>query len=95
MNVTAKNFVLAADVTWNTQYGDSGCGFVFRSNGDKQKPDQYMLIATRFANGRVVFTAVADGELANIHDFYPKDADRSFIGRTAQPIDSQSWHVIT
>jgi len=78
MNVTAKNFVLAADVTWNTQYGDSGCGFMFRSNGDQKNPSQYMLIATRFANGRVIFTAVADGELANIHDFYPKDADRSF-----------------
>jgi hypothetical protein len=78
MNVTAKNFVLAADVTWNTQYGDSGCGFMFRSNGDKQKPNQYMLIATRFANGRVIFTALSEGELANIHDFYPKDADRSF-----------------
>jgi len=78
MNVTAKNFVLAADVTWNTQYGDSGCGFMFRSNGDKQSPDQYMVLATRFANGRVIFTALEDGELANIHDFYPKDADRSF-----------------
>jgi hypothetical protein len=78
MNITAKNFVLAADVTWNTQYGDSGCGFMFRSNGDQQNPSQYMVIATRFANGRVIFTAVADGELANMHDFYPKDADRSF-----------------
>jgi hypothetical protein len=78
MNITAKNFVLAADVTWNTQYGDSGCGFMFRSNGDQQNPNQYMVIATRFANGRVIFTALADGELANIHDFYPKDADRSF-----------------
>jgi hypothetical protein len=78
INITAKNFVLAADVTWNTQYGDSGCGFMFRSNGDKQNPNQYMLIATRFANGRVIFTAIADGELANIHDFYPKDADQSF-----------------
>jgi hypothetical protein len=78
MNITAKNFVLAADVTWNTQYGDSGCGFMFRSNGDKQNPSQYMLIATRFANGRVIFTALADGELANMHDFYPKDSDRSF-----------------
>ena len=78
MNVTAKNFVLAADVTWNTQYGDSGCGFMFRSNGDKQNPDQYMVIATRFANGRVIFSALADGELANMHDFYPRDADRSF-----------------
>jgi hypothetical protein len=78
MNITAKNFVLAADVTWNTQYGDSGCGFMFRSNGDQQNPSQYMVIATRFANGRVIFTAVADGELANMRDFYPKDTDRSF-----------------
>jgi hypothetical protein len=78
MNITAKNFVLASDITWNTQYGDSGCGFMFRSNGDQQKPSQYMIIATRFANGRVIFTAMKDGDLANIHDFYPKDADRTF-----------------
>ncbi|MGB3701938.1 MAG: hypothetical protein WA997_11775 [Anaerolineales bacterium] len=78
MNVTAKDFVLAADVTWDTQYGDSGCGFLFRSNGDQQKPDGYMLIASRFANGRVVFTALADGEPANMRHFYPRDADRSF-----------------
>ena len=78
MNVTAKNFVLAADLTWDTQYGDSGCGFMFRSDGNKQKPNQYMLVATRFANGRVIFTAVADGELANLHDYYPKEFDRSF-----------------
>jgi hypothetical protein len=37
-----------------------------------------MVLATRFANGRVIFTALADGELANMHDFYPKDEDRSF-----------------
>jgi len=78
MNVTAKNFVLAADLTWDTQYGDSGCGFMFRSNGDQQNPDQYMLITSRFANGRVVFMALADGELANLRHFYPKEADRSF-----------------
>ena len=78
MNVTAKNFVLAADVTWNTKYGESGCGFMFRSDGDQQKPNQYMILATRFTNGRVIFTALADGELANIHDFYPRNEDRSF-----------------
>lgn len=78
MNVTARNFVLAADITWNTKYGESGCGFMFRSDGDQQKPNQYMVLATRFANGRVIFTALADGELANIHDFYPKSEDRSF-----------------
>ena len=78
MNITAKDFVLAADLTWNTQYGDSGCGFMFRSNGNQQKPSQYMLIATRFANGRLVFTALADGELANMRHFYPREIDRSF-----------------
>lgn len=75
---TVRDFVLAADVTWDTQYGASGCGFMFRSNGDKNKPSQYMLIATRLGNGHVIFTALAEGELANVHDFFPKDQDKSF-----------------
>jgi hypothetical protein len=78
MNVIAADFVLAADVIMNTQYGTSGCGFMFRSDGDKNNPNQYMVILSRFANGRSLFTAVADGELANIKDFYPKDEDKSF-----------------
>ncbi|MDD5369004.1 MAG: hypothetical protein PHQ40_07965 [Anaerolineaceae bacterium] len=78
MEVTAADFALTADITWDTQYGSSGCGFMFRSNGDKNKPNQYMVLATRFANGHVLFTALADGEIANIHDFYPKTEDRSF-----------------
>lgn len=78
MEVTAADFVLAADVTWDTQYGSSGCGFMFRSNGDKEKPSQYMIIATRFANGHVIFTALGDGEIANIHDFFPRTVDKSF-----------------
>jgi len=81
MEVTAADFVLAADITWDTQYGSSGCGFMFRSDGDEAEPNQYMVIASRFANGRVVFSALADGEIANIHDFYPKDNDRSFDWR--------------
>jgi hypothetical protein len=78
MNITASDFALAADITWDTQYGGSGCGFLFRSDGDQNKPNQYMVVATRFANGHVIFSALADGEIANIHDFYPHDDDRSF-----------------
>lgn len=78
MEVTAADFVLAADVTWDTQYGSSGCGFMFRSNGNQDEPSQYMVIATRFANGHVIFTALGDGEIANIHDFFPKTSDKSF-----------------
>lgn len=76
--VTAADFAMAADVTWDTQYGSSGCGFMFRSNGDQNKPSQYMIIATRFANGHVIFMALADGEIANIHDYFPKTNDKSF-----------------
>jgi len=78
MEVMASDFALAADITWDTRYGSSGCGFMFRSDGDPDKPNQYMLLATRFANGHVIFSALADGEIANIHDFYPKTEDRSF-----------------
>jgi hypothetical protein len=78
MNVTAADFALASDITWDTQYGGSGCGFMFRSNGNKTKPDQYMVLATRFATGHVAFLALKDGEIANFHDFYPKTEDRSF-----------------
>jgi len=78
MNVTAADFVLSADINWETQYGSSGCGFMFRSDGNKEKINQYMVIASRFANGRVVFMALSDGELANMRGFYPKDADPTF-----------------
>lgn len=78
MQVIARDFVMAADITWDTQYGASGCGFMFRSNGDRNKPNQYLVIVTRMGNGHVLFTAVADGELANVRDFFPKTEDKSF-----------------
>jgi len=78
MEVTAADFALAADITWDTQYGSSGCGFMFRSDGKKDDPNQYMVLATRFGSGHVMFTALADGEIANIHDFFPKTEDQSF-----------------
>ena len=78
MGTVVEDFAISADVTWNTQYGASGCGFMFRSDGDKNKPNQYMLIASRLGNGHVIFNALADGEMANVHDFYPRDADKSF-----------------
>ena len=78
MHIIAKDFVLAADITWETEYGTSGCGFFFRADGNQNKPNQYIVLISRAAMGRAVFTAVADGELANFQDFYPRDEDRSF-----------------
>jgi hypothetical protein len=38
--VTAKDFVMAADITWYTFNSLSACGFMFRSNGNRSKPSQ-------------------------------------------------------
>jgi hypothetical protein len=75
--ITAADFVLASDITWDSRYA-SGCGFIFRLDGDPNKPNAYMLIISRMASGHGIFTALVNGELANIHDFYPKDNDKSF-----------------
>ncbi|MBU0510333.1 MAG: hypothetical protein KKD28_01960 [Chloroflexi bacterium] len=78
MHIIARDFVIAADITWETDYGTSGCGFMLRSDGNEKLPNQYMVIITRGGNGHVFFTAIADGELANAQDFYAGLMDRSF-----------------
>lgn len=74
----ASDFVLSAEIKWNTRYGDSGCGFVFRSDGDQTKPSQYMVIMTRLADGHIAFTVISKGEIANVQDLFPKKDDQKF-----------------
>lgn len=76
--ITAADFVLSADITWNTRNSISGCGFMFRSNGDTNAPDQYMVLITRIATGRMGWLALVDGEVSNYREYYPKDEDKSF-----------------
>ena len=76
--ITAKDFVMAADVTWYTYNSLSACGFMFRSNGDQNKPSQYMLVITRYAQGYMAFTATVDGQMSNMRTFYLRQYDKSF-----------------
>jgi Flp pilus assembly protein TadG len=76
--ITAKDFVLASDVTWNTNNGLSGCGFMFRSDGNSAGPNQLMVLITRFAEGTVAFSATAGGNVTNMKDYYPWTKDKSF-----------------
>jgi hypothetical protein len=76
--ITAGDFVMAADITWNTKNSLSGCGFMFRSNGDQVKPSQYMVLMTRTATGHAGWLALMDGEVSNFREYYPKDQDKSF-----------------
>ena len=76
--ITAKDFVMAADITWYTYNSLSACGFMFRSNGNKNKPTQYMVVITRFATGYLAFTATVDGEMSNMRTIYLYAQDNSF-----------------
>lgn len=57
----ANDFVLSTDITWDTTTGLAGCGFVLRSDGDEEAPNQYMAIATRGGSGSVAFIKQTTG----------------------------------
>lgn len=59
----AADFLVAADITWNTQFGSTGCGYVMRSDADEEAGDRYFAIATRGGSGRVLFGVQLDGNL--------------------------------
>jgi hypothetical protein len=72
------DFVVAADIFWNTQFGTSGCGLVLRSNGNEESLDQYLVVATRGGNGRVGFTVMESGEVIEVYDMYARGIDPLF-----------------
>lgn len=59
----AEDFVVSADITWNTRFGTTGCGFVLRSDGNEEGYDQYIVLATRASSGAVLFTIMEDGDV--------------------------------
>jgi len=78
IGTTATDFVVSADITWDTSYGTSGCGFVLRSDGNEDALNQYLAIATRGGNGRVIFSSMVDGEVENVVDNYAYGKDPLF-----------------
>jgi hypothetical protein len=78
MGTVAADFVVSADITWDTQYGGSGCGFVLRSDGNQPAFNQYLVVATRAASGHVLFGTMSNGELVGGQDLYAYGADPQF-----------------
>lgn len=74
----AADFVLAADITWNTEYGTSGCGYMLRSDGDQNKPNTYMSLITRGGSGHLIFAILENGDPDGGYDIFPRENDRSF-----------------
>jgi len=78
IGTVVKDFVVSADITWNTSYGSSGCGFVLRSDGNEDALSQYVALATRFGEGRVLFSTMDKGEVKNVVDHYAWSHDLTF-----------------
>lgn len=78
MATVVEDFVLSTDITWNTRYGSNGCGFILRSDGDEENPNHYMLVITRFGEGRAIFMTVVNGELVDGVDMYAPFHDPDF-----------------
>ncbi len=76
--VIAADFVFSSDITWNTEYGTSGCGYMFRSDGNQDKPSQYMALITRGGTGHVIFVVLDEGDPAAGYDIYPRTEDPTF-----------------
>lgn len=74
----AQDFVVSSDISWSTQYGTSGCGFVLRSDGNKDALNQYMVIVTRGASGHVLFVTMSDGNVVGGKDIYAYGRDPNF-----------------
>lgn len=76
----AQDFVMAADVTWESRFAESGCGFVVRSDGEEEAPSQYIIGLTRGAQGHVLFAEQIAGEvdLSDVTDIYANGIDPRF-----------------
>jgi hypothetical protein len=76
----AQDFVMAADVTWDSQFAESGCGYVVRSDGEEEAPNQYIIGMTRGAEGHVLFAEQVAGEvdLSDVTDIYANGIDPAF-----------------
>ena len=78
LGTLAIDFVIGSDITWNTQFGDSGCGLVLRSDGNEEAINEYGVVATRGANGHVLFVIQVDGEVFDYQDMYARGLDPVF-----------------
>ena len=74
----AQDFVVSADITWNTVGSTSGCGFVLRSDGNEIALNQYVALITRVASGHFLFATMSKGEVVTGRDIYAYGRDKSF-----------------
>lgn len=78
LGTLATDFVMSADITWDTVGSTSGCGFVLRSDGNEAALSQYLAILTRVASGHFLFATMSAGEVVTGRDIYARYRDENF-----------------
>lgn len=74
----AQDFVFSADITWDAIGSESSCGFVMRSDGNKEAMNTYLATISRVASGHFLFMTVAKGEFVTGQDIYAYGRDPAF-----------------
>lgn len=100
---TAGDFVLVADITWETLQAETGCGFAIRSDGNEDAINQYLIIATRGGLGRVLFAPQKNGNVMTDegHEMFAHAMDPAFgwhtnkTNRLAVVAQGQTFSIFT
>lgn len=78
ISTLAQDFVMSADITWDAIGSESSCGFVLRSDGNKEAMNTYLATISRVASGHFLFMTVAKGEFVTGQDIYAYGRDPAF-----------------
>jgi hypothetical protein len=78
LGTLARDFVISADITWDAIGSASSCGFVLRSDGNKEAMDTYLATISRVASGHFLFLTIAKGEIVTGQDIYSYGRDPAF-----------------
>jgi len=74
----ASDFVISADITWDAIGSESSCGFVMRSDGNKDAMNTYLATISRVASGHFLFLTIAKGEMVTGQVMYAGGRDPAF-----------------
>jgi hypothetical protein len=77
-NVIVRDFIIASDITWFTSSPSSGCGFTLRTHGEGRQLNRYLITIFRVSYGHLQFTALVEGQAANLKEIYFDPVESKF-----------------
>ena len=75
----SQDFILSGDLAWDSQDRSSGCGFSFRVQDEGEHQNLYVIILSQLDKGYIIFSALQQGEPANLREIYVNGLDPNFV----------------